>query len=79
MLQSQLFRTMKKANVIALVSKWDKKTLNDYKSAELIDVTDEIVAHFNPGPEQLQTILEIRRKKPIPLWQLEIMTKLHDH
>ncbi len=67
------------ANVIALVSKWDKKTLKHYKSAELIDVTDLIAAQFNPDEKVLKTIEQLKKEKPIPLWQLEIMMKFEDH
>jgi len=65
----------KDANVIALVSKWDKKTLRRYKSAELIDVTDLMVAPFNPKEKQLKTIEHLKKIKPIPLWKLELMMK----
>jgi len=67
------------ANVIALVSKWDKKTLNRYKAAELIDVTDQMAAQFNPDEKTLKTIEQLKEKKPIPLWQLDIMMKLEKH
>lgn len=67
------------ANVVALVSKWDKNSLKSYKSAELIDVTDLMAAQFNPDEKVLKTIEEIKSKKPIPLWQLEIMMKFEDH
>ena len=67
------------ANVTALLSKWDKKTLRHYKSAELVDVTDSFVAQFDPAEEQLKTIEQIKKKKPVPLWQLEIMMRLENH
>ncbi len=78
-IKDNLPQIAKDANVIALVSKWDKKTLKRYKSAELIDVTDLIVAPFNPKEKQLKAIEQIKKKKPIPLWQLEIMMKLKKH
>ena len=67
------------ANAIALVSKWDKKTLKRYKSAELIDVTDLIVAQFNPNEKILKTIEQLKKEKPIPLWKLDIMMKFEKH
>lgn len=66
-------------DVIAIVSKWDKEALKLYKSAELIDVTDLIVASFNPKEKQLKTIEQLKNKKPVPLWQLELMTKCEKH
>lgn len=78
-IKDNLPQIAKDVNVIALVSKWDKKTLKRYKSAELIDVTDLIAAQFNPNEKILRTIEQIKKKKPIPLWQLEIMMKLEGH
>ncbi len=78
-IKDNLPQITKDANVAALVSKWDKKTLKRYKSAELFDVTDLIVAQFNPNEKVLRTIEQIKKKKPIPLWQLDIMMKLGNH
>ncbi|MBN2457453.1 MAG: hypothetical protein JXB29_13125 [Sedimentisphaerales bacterium] len=78
-IRDELPQIAKDANVTTLVSKWDKKTLKRYRSAELIDVTDLIVAPFNPDEKQLKAIEQLKKKKPIPLWQLEIMMKLHSH
>ena len=78
-IKDKLPQIAKDANVIALVSKWDKKTLKRYKSAELIDVTDLIVAPFNPKEKQLKVIEQIKKIKPIPLWQLEIMMIFEGH
>lgn len=78
-IKDNLPQIAKDANVIALVSKWDKKMLKGYKSAELIDVTDLIAAQFNPNEKVLKTIEQIKKKKPIPLWQLDIMMKFEKH
>ena len=78
-IKEELAQIAKDANVIAFVSKWDKKTLKRYKSAELVDVTDLIVAQFNPNERTLKTIEQLKDKKPIPLWQLETMMKLEKH
>ena len=78
-IEHELAKVAKDANAIALVSKWDKKTLKRYKSSELIDVTDLIVAQFNPDEKLLSTIEQMKDKKPIPLWQLEIMMKFENH
>jgi len=74
-IKDNLPQIRKQANVIALVSKWDKKSLKRYKSAELIDVTDLMIAPFNPNEKVLETIEQLKKVKPIPLWQLEIMMK----
>jgi len=67
------------ANIIALVSKWDRQALELYKSAELVDVTNLIVASFNPTEKKLKTIEQLKNEKPIPLWQLEIMMLFEKH
>jgi len=67
------------ANVSAVVSKWDKKALKKYKGAELVDVTDLLVEKFNITEETLETIKQLKEKKPIPLWQLNLMMKFEDH
>lgn len=78
-IKDNLPQICKQADVTALVSKWDKKTLKHYKSAELIDVTDLMTAAFGPDEKALKTIEQIKKKKPVPLWQLEIMMKLEGH
>jgi len=78
-IKDDLPQIAKDADVIALVSKWDKKTLKIYKSAKLIDITDLIVAPFNPNEKQLKTIEELKKEKPVPLWKLDIMTKFEKH
>jgi len=67
------------ANFIAIVSKWDKKTLKSYKCAELVDATDMIVAQFNPDEKVLKTIEVMKKEKPIPGIALDIMMKLTGH
>lgn len=67
------------ANVTALVSKWDKKALKPYKSAEQIDITARIIAEFDPDEKRLKMIEQLKAKKPIPLWRLEIMMKFGEH
>ena len=78
-IKENLPQIAKDTNVIALVSKWNKKTLKRYKSAELIEVTDLIAAQFNPNEKVLRTIEQIKNKKPNSLWQLDIMMKFEDH
>ena len=78
-IEDELAEVAEDANVDVLVSKWDKKTLKRYKYAELIDVTDLITAQFKPDEKILKTIEQLKKKKPIPLWQLDIMMKLENH
>ena len=78
-IKDDLPQIAKDANVIALVSRWDKKSLKRYRSAELIDVTDSIAAQFNPNEKTLRTIEQIKNNKPVSLWQLERMMKIKGH
>jgi hypothetical protein len=58
----------KTAGVPDLVSKWDELSLNHYKGAEKVDVTDKLVrAFFNPTDKQLKVIEGIKKSDPIPL------------
>ncbi len=58
----------KAAGVPNLVSKWDEPSLNKYKDAEQVDVTDELVRAFlKPTEKQLQVIAGIKKSDPLPL------------
>jgi hypothetical protein len=60
----------KAAGVPELVSKWDKPSLNKYKDAEKVDVTDNLVrAFFNPTDKQVKVIEGIKKSDPLPLEQ----------
>jgi hypothetical protein len=61
----------RKAGVQKLVSKWDKKTLAKYKSAELVDVTLLLVDAFQPNESQRKIAVEIQKHEPISLEQAE--------
>ena len=67
------------ANVVELVSKWDKKTLNSYRQAKLVDVTDKITALFKPNKKGLDAIEQMKEEKPIPLWKLKMMMTFENH
>jgi hypothetical protein len=56
-----------KADVTVLVSKWDKETLAKHPSAELIDVTMDLVDAFNPNERQRKSAVEIQKHQPISL------------
>jgi 1,2-phenylacetyl-CoA epoxidase PaaB subunit len=58
----------KQASVSALVSKWDESALKQYKNAEKVDVTDQLVREFiTPTDKQLKTIESIRKAEPLSL------------
>jgi len=59
----------KGAGVGPLVSKWDKKQLDKYKSAEFVDVTELLVKEINPGA--LDAIKDFRKHKPLSLEEIE--------
>ena len=78
-IKDKLAEITEETDVIALVSKWDRKTLKDYKCADQIDVTDMIAALFGPDEKTLKTIEQMKEKKPIPGIVLEAMIKLEGH
>lgn len=58
----------KAAGVSNLVSKWDEPLLKNYKGAEKVDVTDELVRAFlKPTEKQLQVIAGIKKSAPLSL------------
>jgi hypothetical protein len=71
--RDRLPEVRKKTGVDKLVSKWDKKTLEQYKTAKQIDVTAELVDLFGPTEAQKKMLIEIQKRPPIPLEQAEKM------
>ncbi|MCK4249402.1 MAG: hypothetical protein KAX15_06445, partial [Candidatus Omnitrophica bacterium] len=69
----QLPEIKKSANVELLVSKWDTKTLAEYKLAEHVDVTMRLVEAFKPNEKQKKSAIEIQKHDPVPL------EKMKDH
>jgi hypothetical protein len=60
------------AKVDALVSKWDTETLKQYKNAEQVDVTDQLVRKFiTPNEKQTKAIEELKKAKPVSLEKAE--------
>lgn len=57
------------AGVSVIVSKWD--IVHQTSGIEFVDVTDQMVAPFEPDEATRKVIEEIREKKPVPLEQLE--------
>ena len=68
-LKERLPEIQKAADVSTLVSKWDEVSLKQFKGAEQINVTDRLVREFKPTEEQLKTISELEKNKPLPLEQ----------
>jgi hypothetical protein len=64
-IQDRLPAIQKQAGAVALVSKWDKSALRQYRKANQIDVTDRLAAEFKPGEKQLKVIEELKRAKPV--------------
>jgi len=63
----QLPKVKKEADVELLVSKWDKKTLAEHKSAEQIDVTMRLIEAFKPNEKQKKSAIEIQKHDPVPM------------
>jgi hypothetical protein len=59
------------AGVTEIVSKWDKKRLAQYRSAELIDVTNLLVDEYKPDAKTLAMISELPKHKPLTKEQAE--------
>jgi hypothetical protein len=59
------------AGVTEIVSKWDKKSLAQYRLAELVDVTDLLVDEYKPDAKTLTMIRELPKHKPLTKKQAE--------
>ncbi|MBM4154224.1 MAG: hypothetical protein FJ221_04260 [Lentisphaerae bacterium] len=70
-IKDQMPAIAKAAGVGPIVSKWDTAALSKYPSAELVDVTMELVKAFHPTEKQLKAATDIQKHKPIPLEKAE--------
>jgi hypothetical protein len=72
-IKDRISEIKKKAGVSMLISKWDEKKLNQYKSAEKMDVTDLLVGEFKfPQTDKHKKVLdEMKKVKPVPLDQVD--------
>jgi len=68
-LKVRLPEIQRAAGVSVLVSKWDEGSLRQFKGAQQVDVTDQLVREFNPTEKSLKTISELEKSKPLPLDQ----------
>ena len=62
---------MEKADVSAIVSRWDEAKLAEYGSAERIDITMDLVMALKPNEQQLGIARKVQEKPPIPMEELE--------
>lgn len=53
------------SQITALVSKWDKKALANYKQAERVDITAPLIDAFHPNDRQRKSAEEIQKHKPL--------------
>jgi hypothetical protein len=70
-LEPRLPEIQQRAGISTLVSKWDAETLKKHETAQQIDVTDVLVSEFQPTAEQLKTIAEIKKQKPVPVEKIK--------
>ncbi|MEN6625256.1 MAG: hypothetical protein ABFD69_03395 [Candidatus Sumerlaeia bacterium] len=64
-----------KLGVSELVSKWDGKTLNQYKDADKVDVTADLIEIPKPKDHQRKSAQEIQKSKPLTDAQLDRMNE----
>ncbi len=60
-------RVQQQTGVARLLSKWDEAGLKPYKSAEKVDVTDQLLGVFKLDGKQLKVGSDIRKQAPLPL------------
>ena len=70
-IKDQLPEIKKQAGISVLISKWNKKELKQYPSAEKIDMTNLLVQVFKPTEKHLKMIESIKKAKPVSLEQAE--------
>ena len=66
-IKDQLPGIAKASGVGPIVSKWDKETLAEYKTAELADITMALVDAFQPTERQRKSATDVQKRAPIPL------------
>lgn len=76
MIKNRLPEIQKQAGVSVIVSKWDEATLQKYKAATRVDVTDKLVREFiQPDEKQSQIISSIEKSEPMPLEKCDEMIR----
>lgn len=75
-LKDRLPAIEKQAGVTRLISRWDDRTLQEYKRAQQVEVTDLLLREFKLDEKKMKVAQDIRKKKPLPLGQAqELMRK----
>lgn len=67
LMQNRMDEVQRTTRVGRLVSKWDAPTLTQYKQAEQIDVTDDLLRDFRLNEKQMKVIADICKQKPLAL------------
>jgi len=70
-IKDQILKIEKDAAVQIIVSKWDEKALTQYKSAEQVDVTMQLVEALKPNERQKKSAIEIQKSDPVSLEKME--------
>ena len=73
LIKDHLPEIAKAAGVGPIVSQWDKSALQQYKGAELADVTVPMAKALHPTDHQLNAALDLQKQNPMPLKQAEKM------
>ncbi len=63
------------AGVSRLLSKWDEAGLKPYKSAEKVEVTEQLLSAFKLDAKQLKVASDIRKHDPLPLEKAKQMLR----
>ena len=74
-IEKDIRKVAKATEVDIVVNKWD--IIYQGSSAKFIDVTNELVALFEPDEETLERIKLILEKPPVPQKKLEKMDHSH--
>jgi hypothetical protein len=75
-IKDRLPEIQKQAGVSVIVSKWDEATLQKYKAATRVEVTDKLVREFiQPDEKQSQIISSIEKSEPISLEKCDEMIR----
>ncbi len=70
-ISGELTGIMRKAGVVAIVSKWDEAKLAQYPNAGREDVTMALVDALHPTDRQRERAIDVQKHKPVPMDELE--------
>ena len=66
-IKDQVQLVQAQTGVSRFLSKWDEVGLKSYKSAEKVDVTEQLLSAFKLDAKQLKVASEIPKHEPLPL------------